>query len=233
MALSLLLAGLVAGLAAGQQPGQPPPPQLSDLVSHTRESLGWTGHQPPKTPPLGPIERTAAQARPNGDEDIETFQIFIEPPDPERLFRRYSEMEWREQVRQDARRRPGQQRITFPEDVPLTKEPFAPRKFPPLTEIVEPAYVMHGRLYFEQRNFERQGWDLGILTPAVNLGVFYKDIVLLPYHWWTRPHQRYDTSAGKCMPGDPTPLYLYPFEWSVSGLVGQAGVMAGGFFAFP
>jgi hypothetical protein len=236
MALSLCALGLFAGMAAAQHL-----PLSSKATSYSRESLGRTGQAPAQTlaqtpaqaPQLGPLDRVAAQIRPKGEEDLEYFQIYIEPPDPERLFRRESEKEWRERIKQEARRRPTAQRIIFPEEIPLTKEPYVPRQFPPLTETVEPAYVMHGRLYFEQRNFERYGWDLGILTPALNLGTFYKDMVLLPYHWWTRPCQRYETSAGKCLPGDPTPLYLYPFEWSVTGFVGQAGVMTAGFFIFP
>jgi hypothetical protein len=227
MALSLWVAGLVAGLAAAQPPSQSP--QTTKATVPTRENLI---SQVPPRPELGPDRLGQIQPRAGGEE-LEYFQIFIGPPDPDRLFRRESEIDWQERIKQEARRRPSAQRIIFPEDVPLTKEPFRPRQFPPLTETVEPAYVMHSRLYFEQRNFDRHGWDLGVLTPAFNLGAFYKDMVLLPYHWWTRPCQRYETSAGKCLPGDPTPLYLYPFEWSVTGFVGEAAVIMGGFFAFP
>jgi hypothetical protein len=65
------------------------------------------------------------------------------------------------------------------------------------------------------------------------MGVFYYDLVTLPYHAWTRPFQQADCSAGKNLPGDPTPLYLYPEEFSVSGLAGQAAVVTGVLFLFP
>src|SRR5207249_6617940 len=104
-------------------------------------------------------------------------------------------------------------------------ELYVARAFPRMTEQVEPCYVMHGRLLFEQRNFDRHGWDLGVFQPAVSLLVFYKDTLLLPYHCMTRPLQRYDSSAGKCLPGDPTPLLLYPPELSLTGLVGETAVV--------
>ncbi len=177
-----------------------------------------------------PVSFQPAQppARPKYDADVD-FTIRTELPDPERYFRRESETELRERIRKDARG----QRIAFPEDQPVSKEVYVARQFPPLTEVVEPNFVLHGRLYFEQPNTERHGWDLGVLQPAVNLGVFYKDLVMLPYHFWARPLQRYETSAGKCLPGDPTPLLLYPPERSATGLLGEAGTILGLIFIFP
>ncbi len=89
-------------------------------------------------------------------------------------------------------------------------------------------------LLFEQPNFERGGWDLGILTPVANLGAYYYDLALLPYHALDEAlSTKIDCSAGKCLPGDPTPFYLYPEEFSVTGLVGEASVVTGLFFLFP
>ena len=45
--------------------------------------------------------------------------------------------------------------------------------------------------------------------------------------------EQFDSSAGKCLPGDPTPLLLYPPEISFSGLLGEAGVIAAGVAIFP
>src|SRR5207302_10181958 len=115
---------------------------------------------------------------------------------------------------------------------PLTTERRCVRQFRPSVRGVEPNYVCHGRLLFEQPNVERQGWDLGILTPICNLGVYYYDLALLLYHAWTRTVQLTDCSAGKCLPGDRTPLYLYREEFSVSGLAAQAAVVTGLFYLF-
>lgn len=161
------------------------------------------------------------------------FSVAVELPGPARLFERRSEAQFFDNLRQEAKTRLGGGRFFFPEYARISKEEFRPRNFPPMLETVEPLVLQHGRLFFEQPNFDRQGWDLGILTPAVNLGVFYYDLVALPYHYWSRPQQRCESSAGKCLPGDPTPLYLYREPFSITGLAGQAATLAGGFFIFP
>jgi hypothetical protein len=88
-------------------------------------------------------------------------------------------------------------------------------------------------LYFEQPNIERGLWDFGVFAPVLSVGKFYWDIATLPYHWGTRPGQHYDTSAGKCLPGDPIPFYLYPPELSLTGVAAQAAAVTGAFFIFP
>ncbi len=55
----------------------------------------------------------------------------------------------------------------------------------------------------------------------------------MPYQYCKRPFQQFDTSAGKCLPGDPVPMLLYPPEPSLTGLLGEAGVGVGLLFAFP
>jgi len=124
-------------------------------------------------------------------------------------------------------------RIVFPEEPVLSKERYPGRIWAARVVQIEPTYVPHGRLLFEQKNFERGLWDLGVLTPVVEMGIFYLDVAALPYHLATRPCQQYDTSAGKCLPGDPTPFYLYPPELSFSGAVAELAVVTGMFFVFP
>jgi len=184
----------------------------------------------------GNIQLTAQEVAPRAKERPEVpfnFSVVTELPGPERFFRRQSESDWQQRIRDESRTESGTGRIFFPDSPPLTNEPFQKRQFPSLVAGVEPAYVCHGRLLFEQPNFERQGWDLGFLTPFVNVGVYYYDLALLPYHAWTRPFDCTDCSAGKCLPGDTTPLYLYPEKFSVSGLVAEATVVTGIFFLFP
>lgn len=166
------------------------------------------------------------------DQDVD-FNIAIELPGQERLFQRFSETEVFKRIEESASTKAGAGRVFFPEYPPISKEPFKPRAFAPMVEVVEPLVLEHGRLFFEQPNFERQGWDLGFFTTAINLGVFYYDVAMFPYHYWTRPCGCCDSSAGKCLPGDPTPLYLYHEPLSITGLAGQAATVVGGVFIFP
>src|SRR5205807_8227795 len=92
---------------------------------------------------------------------------------------------------------------------------------------VDPCYVSHRRLYFEQPNFERTGYDFGVLQPALCVGAFYYDLVLLPYHFCTNPQDRNEYSVGKCLPGDQAPLLLRRERFSATGLLGMTGVATG------
>jgi hypothetical protein len=136
-------------------------------------------------------------------------------------------------MRQEARQRPTLERITFPEEPILSKEAYTPRVFPPSQEVVEPNYVCYERLYFEQINSERYGWDLGFIDPFVSAGKFYFDVVVLPYKVWTEPCRKFECSAGYCLPGDPVPLLLYPPELNITGTVMEAGTIVALFGIFP
>ncbi len=70
-------------------------------------------------------------------------------------------------------------------------------------------------------NAERYGWDLGVLGPVVSFSYFMKDTVLFPYHLMTDPCRRFDSSAGKCLPGDPVPYKLYPEGLSTTGALAK------------
>lgn len=110
---------------------------------------------------------------------------------------------------------------------PLTEAAYAPRAFPPGVEQAEPMYVCYERLYFENKNTDRYGWDLGFVQPLVSAALFYKDFVFLPYNYGTRPCQRYEADAGYCLPGDPVPYLIYPVELSVTGGLLEAGTVVG------
>jgi len=99
--------------------------------------------------------------------------------------------------------------------------------------MVEPPYVCYRRLYFEQINSERYGWDLGLGYPLLSAGVFFWDVALLPYHAFTEPFRRYECNAGYCLPGDPVPLLLYPPELNLPGALAEAAVISLGFAIFP
>ena len=84
-----------------------------------------------------------------------------------------------------------------------------PRLWPVLPGFADPAYLCYRRHSFEQRNFERHGWDLGVLHPPIATALFYADVLLLPVHWAWDPCRHYECTPGLCLPGDPTPLYWY------------------------
>ncbi len=164
------------------------------------------------------------------DED-KGMLIRTDLPGDKRLFIRESEEQFWNRYRNELGK---EGRMLFiPEPTVVSTETFRPRAFQPITKQVEPAYVCHRRLLFEQPNFERTGWDLGIFSPAVNLGVFYYDFAMLPYHFWSDPHDRGECSAGKCLPGDPAPLLLYRERYSTMGMIGQAATITGLVFLFP
>lgn len=116
--------------------------------------------------------------------------------------------------------------VTYYND-PRTKVPYAPRVFAPSALRVEPMYVCYGRLFFEDKNTERYGWQLGPLQPLFSAAKFYSDLLAFPYNYGTRPCQRYEADAGYCLPGDPVPYLLYPVELSLTGGLLEAGTAVG------
>ena len=169
----------------------------------------------------------------------------LELPGQQRLFMRESEAQFYERIRQDAKRYPGSVPAIFPTDEPvISRESYVhpnyprldPRTKKPVTRestLVEPCYVVHRRLLFEQPNFERGLYDLGVAQPFVSLGVFYYDVAMAPYHIWSDLRDRNESSLGKCLPGDSAPFTVPCERFSVTGLVGEAGAIVGLGFLFP
>ena len=138
------------------------------------------------------VQRVVMQMQaetPRGASDSERLstQIQLTPPGPERIFGRLdSEREFQERVYQEAQDQEAAEgrrydRIPFPPEPILTTQPFVRRELPPLSEVIEPYYVTFNRLHFEQKNFERYGWDLGYITPIVCASKFFWDVALLPH----------------------------------------------------
>ncbi len=200
-------------------PRQLPPPPKVDAVPST----------PPEKPSrIGVPSGTKIRA----SEDEAEFTIQTEPPGLDRLTQRLSEDQFYEKLRQEARRRPGMGRIYFPEEEPVSDERYTGRQYPYMVRFVEPHYVCHKPLLFEQKNFERYGWDLGPVNPALEVGKYYYDLVMMPYHLGSNTCHCYDCSAGKCLPGDPVPLLWYREQFSLTGLVFETGTILGGVFMF-
>jgi hypothetical protein len=144
-----------------------------------------------------------------------------------------SDRELMERMRQERRTESLGERIFFPEEPELSKTAYAGRRWAPLQEAIQPGYVLYGKTYFEQKNTERYGWDLGVLQPALSALHFYADAALFPYHVGTRPLQPYEANTGYCLPGDPVPLMLYPHEFSWTGLAAEAAAVGAVLVAFP
>jgi hypothetical protein len=187
------------------------------------------------------IQRTALAEPPYGmsagDQEGDQFQIQLEPPGIQRWQRVESEASFQERMRQETRGRPAPdkliERIEFPTEPVLATAPFPGRTFPSLPEVVEPNYVCYDRLYFQQKNFERYGWDLGPITPLLSAGTFLWDVVWLPYHAGTDICRKYECSAGYCLPGDAVPLMIYPPEFSVTGVAAEAAAVVSLMYIFP
>ncbi len=153
------------------------------------------------------------------------------PPGPDQLFQLESEPALRERLLEEARRKKAPPPL-FPAEPPR-EAPFAGRFWDHRVTFVEPSYVCYGRLYFQQINAERYGWDLGWIHPLISVGKFYWDVATLPYQLATDPCRCYDCSAGYCLPGSCVPLLCYPPEWSVTGSLAEAAVIAALFLIFP
>jgi hypothetical protein len=207
-------------------------------------------HKEPGLPPE-PIQRTSAQILPRpidpstrplsryGADDLQApIPLGLREGGPNPVVRVESEENFDRRITQIVRQNPGTQtglpdRAIFPEEPVVSREKFAPRSFPAASLLVEPNYVCYGRLYFQERNAERYGWDLGMVQPAVSAGVFFFDVATLPYHWGANLCKGPACSAGQCLPGDPVPYLLYPPELSLTGAVAEAGAIAGVLAVFP
>ena len=106
--------------------------------------------------------------------------------------------------------------------------------YPPTQAKLEPGFIVHRRLMFEELNAERYGWDFGLLSPVVSTAYFYKDLLLWPSHLASNWRERYATNAGKYMPGTPVPYFLYPPEITITGgAVGAGAIVATSLLLLP
>jgi hypothetical protein len=142
------------------------------------------------------------------------FPLHLDVPGKEELFRLESEDALRERIRLETMKTPLGKLIgpaEFPDPrIRLSTEVHGPRNWTSLSEYVEPNYVGYRRLYFEQKNLSRYGWDLGMFSPLISAGAFYFDLVTFPLQFIAEPRRRFEFNTGFCLPGDPVPLLLYP-----------------------
>jgi len=202
-----------------------PAPKRASEATPVRFAEPTTVPPPIKVLPVA-VQKPGERYIVKEEEGVDIFQVAL--PGPQKQFTRISEEDFYKGI---GKMQGG--RAIFPVEPIISKEPFRPRDFPAMVETVEPSFLLHRRLLFEQPNFERTGWDLGIVQPVVNVGVFSYDLVMLPYHYWSDLHDRSEGNPGKCMPGDQAPLRVPIERFSVTGSIGQVGAIIGGSFLFP
>jgi hypothetical protein len=204
---------------AAARPAIPPPPKAK-----------------PVTPPAPNVELPKDSGAPP-----KASSSNPELPTQEQLFRLEPEAKMIERTNKDIeemnKRIPEKDKkkvlIEMPVQPPLSSDVYPGRFFVRATTYTEPNFVMFGRLYFDERNAERYGWEMGPLQPIASTGKFIGDVTNLPYKLFSFPCWKYDTSAGLCMPGDPVPYMNYPPGLSVTGALAQAGATVALYLIFP
>jgi hypothetical protein len=162
------------------------------------------------------------------------YPIQLEPPGLERLAQSMQTDGFLQQrIIEENRARRAVERVTFPESPVLSTDIYNGRAWEPRKLTVAPNYVVYRRLLFQQNNFERYGWDLGVLTPPLSAAAFLFDFVMLPYNLGTDPCRCFDSNAGYCLPGDPVPLMIYPPELSLTGTALEVGAILTLVAVFP
>ncbi len=202
--------------------------------------------------PAGADAAKDAPKDPKTDEPKETPKADRDPPKaintPAKLFRLDGEGDLLRRItgellseettrytagsKDDADRRPPAATDFEPPTVASLARPgdvYQPKTlgYPPAQAVLEPGYVVHRRLYFEELNSERYGWEVGLAQPAISTLLFWKDTVLFPAKLASHFGEWYDTSAGKCPPGSPLPYKLYPEPVDAFGLLVGTGAVVG------
>jgi hypothetical protein len=181
----------------------------------------------PQAPAAKPAEQPQA-----GGSAIQNTPIVLEMPKREDVFRFESNVQLGTRIKREL-----QAQYNIPVDMPtipvIATGPLPVRANSPMQVLIEPSYVMHRRLFFEHKNTERAGWDFGPAQPIISSLHFYKDIVLLPSKMASNFLEPYETSAGKCLPGSPTPLLWYPPEITAFGGTVGAAAIVGTVALFP
>jgi hypothetical protein len=195
--------------------------------------------------PPAPVVQPKEQAPPAAAAEPPDLAQMTQIPPRVKIFQIYDDAHLEKailaRVREDLLRRPGGGKGDpgrFPPLDPVVPPgtPFVAKTvdYPPAFAMMEPKFVIHRRLHFEEKNSERYGWDLGFIQPFVSAANFYKDMILWPNSLVTGAVVGFwDTSAGKCLPGAAVPYYLYPQGLTITGTAAEAAVITGVAFIIP
>jgi hypothetical protein len=225
----------VAGAQQSAPPATPYVPYSPSAPVPATPMSRFAAQQPKEPPP--PAPPIGGGRIPEAGLDIDQpapYTIQLEAPSIPRVAQSVeSDAQLQERIRQENRERSVPERITFPADPIISTERYAGRRWYPMKLEVAPYYVCHGRLYFQQINFERYGWDLGVFQPLVSASTFLYDFVMWPYHLATEPLRGIEYNTGWCLPGDPVPLLLYPLHPSPTGFVAEVATILTLVAVFP
>ncbi len=218
------------------EPMAPAPVQNQVMVIPAPRVFVPVVFQAPPPPPTG----GNVQQPPSGSSDenmtLRDLGIEVNPPTGERLFRLDTEIQLKKRVASEIQSRPSvgtTEKVEFPIYHALSDKSFEPRVFGGVIKQIEPNYVLYNRLYGEELNSERYGWELGPIQPIVSTLYAWGDMATLPYNFAARPCQRFETSAGRCYPGDPVPYLIYPMVLSATGAGWEAAIIVAAFAVIP
>ncbi|MFM7149907.1 MAG: hypothetical protein ACKO23_08705 [Gemmataceae bacterium] len=220
------------GLSAGQGFGQQAKPVASSTAVGKKPTPSLV--PTPSKPAVAPkpfdfadlISTSFQQPESREEEGRSEYQIQLEPPGLERISRLDSDAKLQERIRQEAKVREPNETLLFPESPILSRKTYLGRGtgWPRRNMLVEPNYVCYRKLYFQDLNAERYGWDLGFVHPFLATAKFWYDLALFPMHFAHEPCAR-DCSVGYCLPGDPVPFMLYPPEVTLRGSMAEVAVI--------
>jgi hypothetical protein len=183
---------------------------------------------PAPMPTQTPMATPASQPYPSPSTILRTTSL----PNQEDLFRFDNDLALNARILKEL----DKKKETFPPVPPMVPAgtPFVPKTatYPPVQVLYDSSYVIHRRLYFEEKNSERAGWDAGPAQSVFSSAYFFRDCLLWPSRLTSHMHERYDGSAGKCRPGDATPYYYYPHGVSWFGAAVGGAFYSGIGFVF-
>jgi hypothetical protein len=169
--------------------------------------------------------------------------LSVVPPGFEAIFNHlYSEAQLQESIRQFKndkemtradKDQPRDSEVRFPDEPLPVGGVYKGRNWPRRATFAEPNFVVYDRLFFEDINSERYGWDLGIAAPFVSTAIFAKDLLLFPMHAGTDPFRIHESNAGYALPGDNMPYMIYPPEVSLTGAIAEAAAVVTILAVFP
>jgi hypothetical protein len=225
---------LLASMGRAQTaPGQSAESPYAPWAPAPRLAAGMAAQQQPKPPLQEPMPGFRPEMGLNPEQPAPyTIQLDV-PPISRVALSVESDAQLKERIRQENRDRRMPERVVFPEDPVISFDTYNGRRWYPMKLEVAPYYVCHGRLHFQQINFERYGWSLGIFQPLVSSGIFLFDFVTWPYALAMEPCRCFEYNTGWCLPGDPVPLLLYPPELSATGFVAEVGTILTLVAVFP
>ena len=130
--------------------------------------------------------QNGAQAQASFEKPAAVDEFGLMPPTPDQLFRLQSEQALKERLRQELL---NVKKVDFPgEGTPLraiTGTDAVP--FPDLVIAPVAGQVCYRPLYFENKWTERFGYYVPCVQPLLSAGLFYGNVLLLPYHWCKAP----------------------------------------------